>query len=285
MAYNKNPLAPEYERTRWPAPDSNELLPTGVIYTAYNEVLFELLKLEDSIESTMELLRGYQQQYPNAFYESTYHFRLPAKAGTVKVYRNGIELTLSEHYTVNINSRAINIFVSPPGNAPVGILSCSYVPLDEDKRYPIISPNEMRNYGVIMRRVTTENLYDIITQTRRSIEEMWKFLKKIPRTWTGGSFNQSMGFNNLLKFNTPISNQHLIQIGEELLAINDYLGIEFGASIGLTVRNDYKPDEYIDENLLRNIMVDTNELELLINVIMQDAIENNITYILERLDI
>jgi hypothetical protein len=285
MAYNKNPLAPEYIRTRWPAPDSNELLPVGVIHTSYNEVSFELLKLEDSIESTIELLRAYQQQYPNAFYESTYHFRLHAKPGTIKVYRNGVELTPTEHYTVNLNSRAINVFISPPGNAPVGILHCSYIPLDENKRYGILTPNEMRNQGVIMRRITTKNLYNTIVQLRKSIEEMWKFLKKIPRTWTGGSFNQSMGFNNLLKFNTPISNQHLIQIGEELLAINDYLGIEFGISIGLIIRDDYTPDEYIDENMLRSMMAGTNQLEMLINTIIQDAIENNKTYVLERLNI
>lgn len=261
MGYNSE--TDTYDLTRWPGPVDGILLPPGEKWLSYNYIKFELLKPSLSPADNLSFWQSNGNAYPSSLEFDSYFNFLEPRIGTMVLKQNGrvLEQNVSYRYSPSQKRFRLIYLVPAPGDNDIGILHCEYIPAELELLYQDIPLNRRKAEGVVIERRFTPFVMEIVDELRRGVDNLWKFMKAVPPLFTGGEENQSRGFNNLIKYVTPISVTHYRELARELDLINGLMNLRFSRSISLTIPETIETTDLLGEELLGSLMLALNQLE------------------------
>lgn len=259
MAFSKEQN--KYLATRWPSPVTGDLLDEGLREVNYNKIIFDVLRPVASKSANLTFFQKNNYLSPNSLETDTYETRLLVIKGTLDVWLNDKKLVENTDYTFASSFKRIRLINIVNGSNPIGLLYATYVPEEPVYLYGTLDSLFYLKYGVKTTKLSTSFVYEILTQLRIGIQNVWVFLKKTEPVWTGGIQNQQIGRDNLTKYKTPITNNHWNEIIIELDFLNNFLVKNFSYSITVEVTESLAKNEPLIDNTVLNLMKGLNDIE------------------------
>jgi hypothetical protein len=115
----------------------------------------------------------------------------------------------------------------------------------------------------------------MMSKLRTGIEDAWAFMLKEKPLWIGGADNQNFGSNSLIKYITPISLTHIIEVGEEIIALNDYINLKFKHPIEIDFVLPTDSSSLMTEDLIKKLMIALNSIETILDELGKDPANAN----------
>lgn len=273
----------KYVLTKWPAPVTGELLSEGSKEVNYNKVCFDVLRPLKTKNANLAFFQKNNYLSPDSLETDTYETQLFVIDGTLDVWLNDKKLTLGEQYTFSPSFKRIRLINIVNPNDVLGLLYATYVPSDPNFLYGEMDSLFYTRYGVKLVKLSTNYIYEILTQLRLGIQNAWLFLKKTEPVWVGGIQNQQTGRDNLIKYKTPITNNHWNEIITELGFLNNYLIKTFTYSITLDIAEKLEANYPLIDTDVLTLMKGLNDIETNLQLIYEgesfnDLIDPNGTF-------
>jgi hypothetical protein len=267
-----------YEPTTWPAAyDGADSLP-GETLVNFNLVEFDIIKPSQKRKDNIAFFTPYKYLFPSSLVQDTYFSSLDALKGTLDLYLNQTKLELNTHYTYSYTTKKFRLIhiVPEDGKETVGVLYAKYIPATREIRYSDLDIATLnKKYNVNFRRESTGFFYEMMSKLRTGIEDAWAFMLKEKPLWIGGADNQNFGSNSLIKYITPISLTHIIEVGEEIIALNDYINLKFKHPIEIDFVLPTDSSSLMTEDLIKKLMIALNSIETILDELGKDPANAN----------
>jgi len=273
MAFSKD--LNRYVLTKWPSPVTGELLDEGTREVNYNKVSFDVLRPLKTKSANLSFFEKNKFLSPDSLETDTYETQLFLIDGSLDVWLNDKKLEQNTQYTFSPSFKRIRLLnvVNPSG--PLGLLYATYVPSDSNFLFGELDSLFYQRYGVKISKLSSNFIYEILVSLRIGIQNAWLFLKKTEPVWVGGIQNQQTGRDNLIKYKTPITNNHWNEIITELGYLNNFLIKNFSYSITLDISNDLISTQPLIDSDVLSLMKGLNDIETNLQLIYEGGSYND----------